>query len=138
MTYNKTYSEFSVTSNAKYKDISSITFTPIKEIEAKLVIHKGDLVWWKLFGIIPILPYKARKNIYYLQGEPFKMSFYQIKRRYYYSSFESGDKVYRMARVVINNIVGSTQYEHFLSNEEAIKFIDDLKSKCKEAGNELQ
>ena len=49
-----------------------------------------------------------------------------------------GDKVYEQAKVTVYHIAQNTEYLYFNSNEEAIRYIDDLKIKCKEVGNELK
>ena len=53
-------------------------------------------------------------------------------------NFRIGDKVYEQARVTVYHIAQKTEYLYFNSNEEAIRYIDNLKIRCKEVGNELK
>lgn len=55
-----------------------------------------------------------------------------------YYLFGVGDKLFNEGQVKIKFIDGSSDYEYFKSNEEATKFIDDIKKRCMEVGNELK
>ena len=55
-----------------------------------------------------------------------------------YYLFAVGGKLFHKGQVRIKYVNGSSDWEYFKSNEEATRFIDNLKKRCMEAGNELK
>ena len=93
--------------------------------------------FWKWLGIIPLIPYKVRENLYksrYWDG--LKTLDKAVHDSWY--NCRIGDKVYEQAKVTVYHIAQNTEYLHFNSNEEAMRYVDDLKIRCKEVGNELK
>lgn len=133
------YSSLKLKSKAEYKDIKGVYFCPLKKLKLELKYRKGNLRFWKWLGIIPLIPYKVREDLYksmYWGGlktldEAVNDSLYNFRIRI-------GDKVYEQAKVTVYHIAQKTEYLYFNSNEEAIRYIDDLKIRCKEVGNELK
>lgn len=131
------YNSFEIRSDTQYKDVNSISFTPIREIKTTRKYKKGDWRFWKWLGLIPLIPYKAGKDLFESEQWDGLKSLEKAKNDSYYTFIHNG-KLYNKAEVYISCIVGNNRYKRFTSNEKAIKFIDDLKAKCKEVGNELK
>jgi hypothetical protein len=49
------YQRVTANSGARYKDIETIDFTPVKEIKMRKVVEKGQRKFWKWFGLIPLI-----------------------------------------------------------------------------------
>ena len=58
------YRSFEIRANADYKGIVSLSFTPVAEVPMTRKYKKGDWRFWKWLGIIPLIPYKVRKDLY--------------------------------------------------------------------------
>ena len=140
------YKEFSLESSAWFRTIKAITFTPTKEVNVTKRYSKGDKKYWKLFGLIPLFSYVVKDDLYTtfeigLNIRSNKLyTLKDIQRESWYPlDFNNDGKLYRLAKVYISTIDRSnSRNKYFESNEEAMKFINDLKIKCKEVGNELK
>ena len=131
------YNSFEIKSNAIYREIVSVSFTPVKEVNITRKFKKGDWRFWKWLGFIPLIPYKVRHDLYKsYKWEGLKTIENAEKDSYYL--FSIGDKLFHEGQVKIKFIDGNSDYEYFKSNEEATKFIDDIKRRCMEVGNELK
>ena len=131
------YNSFEIKSNAIYREIVSVSFTPVKEVNITRKFKKGDWRFWKWLGFIPLIPYKVRHDLYKsYKWEGLKTIENAEKDSYYL--FSIGDKLFHEGQVKIKFIDGNSDYEYFKSNEEATKFIDDIKKRCMEVGNELK
>ena len=53
------YQRVTANSGARYKDVETINFTPVKEIKMKKVLKKGQVRFWKWLGLMPLIPYKS-------------------------------------------------------------------------------
>ena len=58
------YNGFEIKSDAQYKDISSISFTPIQEIKTTRKYKKGNWRFWKWLGLVPLIPYKVTRDLH--------------------------------------------------------------------------
>ena len=135
---NECYNDsFEIRSNAKYKDISSVQFTPVSEVEIQKMYNKGDWRFWKWLGLIPLIPYKVREDLYKSESWDGLKSLKKGKASDWRWFIKDG-KIYRRASVYIERISGSNGYERFNSNEEATKFIQNLRDRCRETGNDLK
>ena len=131
------YNSFEIKSNAIYREIVSVSFTPVKEVNITRKFKKGDWRFWKWLGFIPLIPYKVKLDLYKSQKWEGLKTIENAEKDSYYL-FSIGDKLFHEGQVKIKFIDGNSDYEYFKSNEEATKFIDDIKRRCMEVGNELK
>ena len=143
----ETYNPIKVEGTAFYKSIKSISFKPLRKIEEmKVAVPRGKWFFWKLFGLIPLIPKRAKEDLYKVgwgealfRFQPLKKA-YELNYRYWDSFLNKKEKtVYHTAKVKIfcldymNDIT-----KCFKTNQEAKKYFDDVKNKCKECGNDLK
>ena len=142
----ETYNPIKVEGTAFYKSIKSISFKPMRKIEEmKVAVPRGKLFFWKLFGLIPLIPIRAKEDLYKVDAEEYVLFRFQpLKRAYelnygYWDGFlnESEKAVYSKAKVEISYF-GDDETFCFATNQEAKKYFDDVKNKCKECGNDLK
>jgi len=144
----ETYNPIKVESNAFYKSIRSISFKPIrKKGEMKVAVPKGKWFFWKLFGLIPLIPIRAKEDLYkvdwgeaFCRFQPLKKA-YELNYEYYWNSFlnENEKAAYIKAKVEISCLDSrNDETKYFTTNEEAKKYFDGVKNKCKECGNDLK
>lgn len=131
------YNSFEIKSNAIYREIVSVSFTPVTEVNITRKYKKGDWRFWKWLGFIPLIPYKVKVDLYKSYKWEGLKSIENAEKDSYYL-FAVGDKLFNEGQVKIKFIDGSSNWEYFKSNEAATKFIDDIKKRCMEVGNELK
>lgn len=149
----ETYSPIKVEGNAFYRSIESISFEPMRKIEEmKVALPKGKWFFWKLFGLIPLIPIRAKKDLYKVGWGEALFRFQPLKKAYelkYEHDFiygwwlfflnESEKAVYTRAKVEISCLDDrNDETKYFTTNQEAKKYFDDIKNKCKEYGNDLK
>lgn len=134
----KTYNSFEINSSTTYKDVSKVSFKPLYEIEVIKKHSKGEKLFWKWLGIIPLIPYTVKKDLYTNINSNDLLTLEEMTQIGFYL-FTRDDKLFRKAEVCVEYISNrNTDYWHFESNEKAIEFIDNLKKRCNEVGNELK
>lgn len=132
-----------------YQAIKSLTFHPKKLTYTfgEPDVRKGEIWWWKLLGLIPIIPVRAKTDLYKYRGR-----YHDEIRRYttkdwyfnwYYGSgyMLDGDKVYQKAIVEIDldNYCGKNyEAETFTDDNTAIAYFDHIEKMCKKFGNNLK
>lgn len=144
------FERVALTSDAKYKDIEAIDFTPVEEVKMTKVVEKGQRKFWKWLGIIPIIPYKVKSDKYHISGrdswllscksstiEEIKWRIENNHRHYFFSK---DNKLFKQAEVRIKyyNPHRNYEYEYFNANYQAMNYFNTVKSKCEEVGNELK
>ena len=124
--------EFTNFKGAK-KVVSRVRLILEEKKDIPLEIEKGKTYWWKLFGIIPLVKYTAKKNLY----RPYKDFCCRTFEGMVYTDFFNNSRVYKFdydkeeifkkARVEIE-AWGSEGVEtkFFESNEEAKEFYDNI------------
>ena len=139
----ETKTAFKLHTSALYRDITEIEFTPEEELKTILKRRAGEKRRWKLLGIIPLWRYTVKKNAYKVTGSynsfnVFK-SMNEILDYYGTSRFHMRDnKVYQKAEVHIRCVnKNNNEWRYFLSDAEALNYVEELKRKCKECGNTL-
>ena len=142
----ETYNPIKVEGTAFYKNIKSISFKPMRKIEEmKVAVPRGKWFFWKLFGLIPLIPKRAKEDLYKVGMGEALFRFQPLKKAYelngYWYSFlnENEKTVYAKAKVVISCLdYRNDEIKYFTTNQEAKKYFDDVKNKCKECGNDLK
>jgi len=143
----ETYSPIKVEGTAFYKNIKSILFIPMRKIEEmKVAVPRGKWFFWKLFGLIPLIPKRAKEDLYKVGWGEALIRFQPLKKAYelnngYWESFlnENEKTVYAKAKVVISCLdYRNNETKYFTTNQEAKKYFDGVKNKCKECGNGLK
>lgn len=139
---NNKYSVINLESDAFYRNIISITFVPKHKLETlKPIVKKGKLVFWKLFGFIPLIPLRAKKDLY--KSNEFMFFRYDDLENVYKERFGwsnrtilEGNIAYQKPYVQIRCIEERlNDSKYFDDNESAMKYLETLKTKCKEVGN---
>ena len=142
MDNNETYAPIRLEGGAFYKTIKSIEFTPVKEGEKiEVAVPKGKIYFWKLWGIIPLIPLRAKHNLYRASGSMFRFANLkdaaESKYRWYHY-FLKNDTVYFKAVVdVYCSDYNNNVHKRFASNEAAMQYFNEVKEKCKKYENYL-
>ena len=136
------YTKLSFKTKTYYKNIVSLEFIPTECIEnLHSDVKAGERYWWKFLGFIPIIPLKAKEDLYIDRcfGTIFSSKYKtlgEINDRLLYNRFVTKEGLFRKAYVRIAR-QDSVQEKYFDSNNEAYEFMESLKKKCKECGNPL-
>ena len=144
------YQRVTANSGARYKDVETINFTPVKEIKMKKVLKKGQVRFWKWLGLMPLIPYKVRHDRYTIDGRDswllqcqcstIEAVLSRIREHSNKFFFEDG-KPFQKAEVCIVHYASGNkryEYEYFRTNHEAMNYFNTVKSKCEEVGNMLK
>lgn len=124
---------------SKYKDIREIRFTPVKKIKVTKCYTKGQRRFWKWLGLIPLIPYKVKNDLFKKEYTSGFHTLEKINNDIWEDSFIKDEEIYIKAKVRIFYISEtSSETITFERNEDALNYIDDLKIKCKESGNQLK
>lgn len=142
----ETYNPIKVEGTAFYKSIKSISFIPMRKIEEmKVAIPRGKWFFWKLFGLIPLIPKRAKEDLYKVGWGEALFRFQPLKKAYelngHWDTFLNDNEkaVYIKAKVIISCLdCKNDEIKYFATNQEAKKYFDDVKNKCKECGNDLK
>jgi len=139
----ETKTAFKLHTSALYRDITEIEFTPEEEVRTVFKRKAGEKRQWKFLGIIPLWKYTVKKNAYKLTGKDscpriFK-SMSEILDWYGTGRYHMRDnKIYHKAEVYVRCVNrNNNEWRYFLSNTEALNYVEELKRKCKECGNTL-
>lgn len=137
------YKAIKAEGNAWYKTIKSVEFKPLKEIEEmEVAVPKGKIFWWRLFGLIPLIPIRAKCDLY--ESNFLIVRFVGLKEAFetkyqYQEVFLKDNIVYSKARVYVYCTENrNNEYRYFETNEEAMKYFEDIKEKCSKCGNPLE
>lgn len=155
MSYNKEYHAYTLNGEAQYKNVTSISFTPITELDResyfiKKIHSKGDKVVKKFLGIKVFERTFAEDEYFMSLRHSFSYKKYTLKgtisviekamhdNPFVYSNIIwKDDKLYTKARVCIVYVKDIPTNEYFDSNEMAEKYLQELKEKCEKVGNFL-
>ena len=106
------YNSFEIKSNAKYREIVSVSFTPVKKVNVTRKYKKGDWRFWKWLGFIPLIPYKVKRDLYKSHEWEGLTSIENAEKNSYYL-FAIGDKLFHKGQVRIKYINGGSDWEEF-------------------------
>ena len=141
---NKKFSAINLSGEAFYRNIINVVFTPIRKTETLIPkVKKGKIYFWKLWGIIPLIPFRAKEDLYTPSDNIFNRfcglrEEYERKHWVKYTLLKGND-VYNKARIniyCIESRLNETKY--FDDNESAMKYLESIKAKCKEVDNTLK
>ena len=140
---SKEYKLQELKSSEYYSHVTSLTFKPEYELEPKKEVSKGDPIY-KTSWFKSVKVGEEEEDLYSLWDMEFGSSHYAhspVPLRKLASRdahrVVHGNKVYRQAVVKIGKKSGYTEDNWFNTNEEAIEFLEDVKSKCNQCGNKL-
>lgn len=135
MENNKTYTRIELEGGSFYRDIKRIEFIPLKMLEEmKAAVPKGKIYFWKLFGLIPFIPLRAKCDLYKAHRLICRFGKLNdaVEAKYgYINYFIKGNTVYSKAKVNIYCTSNSNVYKSFNTNDEAMKYFNEIKDKCK-------
>lgn len=155
MSYNKEYHAYTLQGAAKYKNIMSVSFTPLTEMDrdtyfVKKIHSKGDKIIKKFLGV-KISERDCEEDEYYisfqhpnycrnyeLNGTISKIKKEMLHDIYSYNNIIwKGMNLYIKAKVCISYTEEMPIYKYFDSNEKAEKYLQEIKEKCEKVGNFL-
>lgn len=155
MSYNKEYHAYTLSSETQYKNVTSISFTPITELDRdsydiEKIHSKGDKVVKKILGI-KIFERTCEEDEYFMNLRPsfsyinytLKGTISHIKKEMcenpfvYRNIIWKGLNLYTKARVCVVYEKDIPTNEYFESNEMAEKYLQEIKEKCEKVGNFL-
>lgn len=129
---------------AFYADLKKLDFIPEKKVcEIKPTVKKGERFFWKLFGIIPLIPFKAHEDLYRYEGLVCK-DYTESILEYFKNTYNpfvyrlEGNVVYGKAKVI--GTCHSSDYNrtrYFDTNKEAMEYFEYTKKRCKDYDNHL-
>jgi len=120
-------------SAAYYQSITGLEFKPVEIKEVKPKYLKGQVISKIRFFGHTFKEKIAEEDLYYFCGEFYNKEKYA--KAYGLRINENGDLIYRA--IVNIYISGKCTSHYFMTNEEAIEFIHEIKEKCSECGNKL-
>lgn len=128
--------------DALYRDITEINMTGISEVPLVCKYKKGDWRWWKFLGLIPLIPYKVKSDLYRDEYDLYD-SLKTLERKWYeygeFYHFIRDGKLYHKATVDVRHLNrDNNEHYTFPSDAEALKLIDEIKKNCKACGNILR
>lgn len=155
MSYNKEYHAYTLNGEAQYKNVTSISFTPLTELEKESYFikknhSKGDKVVKKFLGIkisektceedeyfIRLRPsFSYRENT--LNGTVSKIKKEMRDNPFIYSNIIwKGLNLYTKARVCVVYAKEFPTNKYFETNEKAEKYLQEIKEKCEKVGKFL-
>ena len=145
MSKRQEFSNVTLSSNAKYKDITAVEFSPMRKVRLDKVREAGSTRYWKWLGLIPVFKIKAKEDLYEcheLFWDDRKVTFDELKwnvencHRGKYMMFRG--EVYRKAEVFEKHLSSSNIEYEFKSNEDAMNKMNIIKKYCEECGNTLR
>jgi len=133
-------------SKTYYTGIIGLTFSPMRlYVSLDVSVKKGERYWWKLLGLIPIIPLRAKEDLYkdsiYICKDTVFDSRYatlkKINNNLWRTRIATKEGVFDRPYIEIFREGEVTEHKYFNSDQEARTFLEDMKSKCKEYGNIL-
>lgn len=129
---------------AFYSDLKVLEFTPEKEVLViKPEVKKGNWRFWKLLGIIPLIPIKARKDLYGYYG-PVSRLYTEDINKYFRELY--GDRLYKLEGNTVYKracVYGSchdkvlSRCRYFDTNKQAMEYFEHTKKECRKYGNDI-
>ena len=137
------YKEQTLKSSEYYANVVNVSFVPEFELpELKKVVSKGDPIYERR-GLF------RRRMVEIGKEDNDRYDFHDPKHYYwgYWKTLEEladigqhriakKGKIYRQSKVTVATKSG-TDTNWFNTNEDAMKFMEDVKSKCSSCGNKL-
>lgn len=155
MSYNKEFHAYTLNGEAQYKNVTSISFIPITELEResyfiKKIHSKGDKVVKKFLGI-KVFERTCEEDEYYIsfphpnywENCELNGTVSKIKKEILHDTYSCNNiiwkdmNLYMKAKVCISYTQGMPIYKYFDSNEKAEKYAQEIKEKCEKVGNFL-
>ena len=140
---NQEFSSITLSSDATYKDITGVVFTPLQRAKIKQIRWKGNKRTWKWLGIIPVFTVTDSEDVYQcheLFWDNRKATFDEIRdyvRGYDKYCIIDGE-LWRCAIVEEKHLQSLNKDYFFTSNEAAINRMNEIKKFCEECGNPLR
>ena len=140
---NQEFSSITLSSDATYKDITGVVFTPLQRAKIKQIRWKGNKRTWKWLGIIPVFTVTDNEDVYQcheLFWDNRKATFDEIRdyvRGYDKYCIIDGE-LWRCAIVEEKHLQSLNKDYFFTSNEAAINRMNEIKKFCEECGNPLR
>lgn len=132
----KQYSNIKLKSVEWYKSIKSIEFEPLEDLELIKVHNKGDKIFFKFLGIFPIKIGEYSENRYTTKSNRDDSYTLDYLLKHHYNVVYRDLKLYQKAVVRVNKDNSYPRF-YFDTNEEAEKFLEELKEKCEKCQNKL-
>lgn len=131
--------------NLFYTSVKSITFIPKEKYKAiSPAIKQGEKYYWKLFGLIPLIPKTAKTDLYLYVKRGRKVYTSNVIE-YFINYFHTESQYLDIDNVVYNKakIIGcchDSEYSlirYFTTDEEAMEYLEYTKKRCRYYNNAL-
>ena len=139
------YTDITLSSNVKYKDITALKFLPLRKVNLKKVKEAGKPRYWKWLGLVPLFKITQEKDMFVCQElfwDNREVDFNVLKDyldRYHNKEYMiDNNDVYKKATVLEKHLNSKTVEYYFNTNEEAINKLNTIKKYCEECGNVLR
>lgn len=139
---NEQYKAQQLKSSEYYTGVIDVRFTPEVEIPMERTTKKGDPIYeyHGFFGNKKVQVGEYQEDKFCLQDpEDYHscigtLSSLESKR---YHRIARNGKLYRQSKVTVAQKNGASDTTWFNTNDEAVCYLEDVKSKCSQCGNKL-
>lgn len=125
-----------------YMQIKEITFTPTILFRSfKPSVKKGKFWFWRLFGVIPLVPLKAKEDLFEFHiGDFSRFKPWSFIQKFYHDAKIIGYDVYDKPWILIRMKDGSdyrNERWNYETDEETMNVFMAIKDKCAQCNNPL-
>ena len=131
---NEKYKAQQLKSSEYYTGVIDVRFTPEVEIHIERTTKKGDPIYeyHGFFGNKKVQVGEYQEDYHsYCSGT---LSSLESSR---YHRISRNGRLYRQSKVTVTQKNGASDTIWFNTNDEAVSYLEDVKSKCSQCGNKL-
>ena len=140
---NEKYKAQQLKSSEYYTGVIDVRFTPEVEIPLEITVKKGDPIYEYrgFFGRKRVQVGEEQENKFRISDPDDYHSYYSqtlssLESKRYHRIARNG-KLYRQSKVTVSQKNGASDTTWFNTNDEAVSYLEDVKSKCSQCGNKL-
>lgn len=140
---NEQYKAQQLKSSEYYTGVIDVRFTPEVEIPIERITKKGDPIYeyHGFFGNKKVQVGEYQEDKFCLKDPEDYHSYYSqtlssLESNRYHRIARNG-KLYRQSKVIVTQKNGASDTTWFNTNDEAVSYLEDVKSKCSQCGNKL-
>lgn len=140
---NEKYKAQQLKSSEYYTGVIDVRFTPEVEIPIERTTKKGDPIYeyHGLFGNKKVQVGEYQEDKFYLKDPEDYHSYCSgtlssLESKRYHRIARNG-KLYRQSKVTVTQNNGASDTTWFSTNDDAVSYLEDVKSKCSQCGNKL-
>lgn len=140
---NEKYKAQRLKSSEYYIGVIDVRFTPEVEIPIERTTKKGDPIYeyHGFFGNKKVQVGEYQEDKFYLKDPEDYHSYCSgtlssLESNRYHRISRNG-RLYRQSKVTVTQKNGASDTIWFNTNDEAVSYLEDVKSKCSQCGNKL-